>query len=154
MAQADQDTEAAIATYREALELPIPARLSLGARLNLAALLLKNHGLDEAIRLTTEATQAAPEVALSWFNLGLMQRRKGNIAAAIQAYGESLQRQPDHPECHQNLAVALLMGGDVDGARKGFHVAIALLEEQGRQDEADALFNQLKGIVKLDEVAA
>lgn len=154
MAQADQDTEAAIATYREALELPIPARLSLGARLNLAALLLKNHGLDEAIRLTTEATQVAPEVALSWFNLGLMQRRKGNIAAAIQAYGESLQRQPDHPECHQNLAVALLMGGDVDGARKGFHVAIALLEEQGRQDEADALFNQLKGIVKLDEVAA
>ena len=99
-------------------------------------------------------THEAPEIALGWYNLGLMQRRKGDIAAAIQAYGEALDRQPDHPECHQNLAVALLMGGDVDGARKGFHVAIALLEEQGRQEEANALFQQLKGIIKLDEVTA
>ena len=154
MAQADDDTEAAIATYRDALALPVAARLSLGARLNLAALLLQKDALDEAISLTTEATQQAPEVALGWFNLGLMQRRKGDIAAAIQAYGQALQRQPDHPECHQNLAVALLMGGDVEGARKGFHVAIALLEEQGRLDEAKALFSQLKGIIKLDEVTA
>jgi tetratricopeptide (TPR) repeat protein len=154
MAQAEQDAATAIATYREALALPVAARLSLGARLNLAALLLENNGLEEAISLTTAATNEAPEVALGWFNLGLMQRRKGDIAAAIQAYGEALDRQPDHPECHQNLAVALLMGGDVDGARKGFHVAIALLEEQGRQEEATALFNQLQGIVKLDEVTA
>jgi len=154
MAQAEQDAATAIATYREALALPVAARLSLGARLNLAALLLENNGLEEAISLTTAATDEAPEVALGWFNLGLMQRRKGDIAAAIEAYGQALLRQPDHPECHQNLAVALLLGGDVDGARKGFHVAIALLEEQGRQEEATALFNQLQGIVKLDEVTA
>ena len=154
MAEAEQDAAKAIATYREALALPVAARLSLGARLNLAALLLENNGLEEAISLTTTATHEAPEVALGWFNLGLMQRRKGDIAAAIEAYGQALLRQPDHPECHQNLAVALLLGGDVDGARKGFHVAIALLEEQGRQDEATALFNQLQGIVKLDEVTA
>ena len=154
MAQAEQDAATAIATYREALALPVAARLSLGARLNLAALLLENNGLEEAISLTTAATNEAPEVALGWYNLGLMQRRKGDIAAAIEAYGQALLRQPDHPECHQNQAVALLLGGDVDGARKGFHVAITLLEEQGRQEEATALFNQLQGIVKLDEVTA
>jgi tetratricopeptide (TPR) repeat protein len=154
IAQADQDAAKAITTYREALTLPVAPRLGIGARLNLAALLLQSDDLDEAIALTTEVTHEAPEIALGWYNLGLMQRRKGDIAAAIQAYGEALDRQPDHPECHQNLAVALLMGGDVDGARKGFHVAIALLEEQGRQEEANALFQQLKGIIKLDEVTA
>ena len=154
IAQAEHDAAAAIATYRKALALPVAARLSLGARLNLAALLLEHDAVEEAISLTTKATQEAPEVALGWYNLGLMQRRRGDIAAAIQAYSQALQRQPDHPECHQNLAVALLMGGDVDGARKGFHMAIALMEQQGRQDEANALFHQLKGIVKLDEVTA
>jgi len=132
----------------------VEARLSLGARLNLATLLMEADQLDEAIRLTTIATEEAPEVALGWYNLGLMQRRKGDIAAAIRAYAAALDRHPDHPETHQNLAVALLLGGDIDGARKGFRVAIALLDDQGRSEEAQALYNQVQGMVKLDEVGA
>ena len=85
---------------------------------------------------------------------GLMQRRKGDIAAAIQAYAAALERHPDHPETHQNMAVALLLGGDIDGARKGFRVAIALLEDQGRPEAAQALYKQVQGMVKLDEVGA
>ena len=62
-----------------------------------------------------------------------MQRRKGEIGAAIEAYGQSLARHPDHAECHQNMAVALLLGGDIEGARQAFRVAITLLQQQGRQ---------------------
>ena len=152
MALRHQDPNAAIQTYRQALALPLEARLSLGARLNLAALLMDVDQLDEAIALTQEATEQAPEVALTWYNLGLMQRRKGDIGAAIKAYGQSLARHPDHAECHQNMAVALLLGGDIDGARKGFHVAIALMQEQGRQQDADDLYARVKDVVKLNEV--
>ena len=81
-----------------------------------------------------------------------MQRRKGDIGAAIQAYAQALKLSPKQAECHQNMAVALLMGGDIEGARKGFFVAITLLNEQGREAEANALFQQVKDIVKLEEV--
>ena len=148
------DPGGAVACYRQALAIPLDTRISLGARLNLATLLMEADQLDEAIRLTTIATEEAPEVALGWYNLGLMQRRKGDIAAAIQAYAAALDRHPDHPETHQNLAVALLLGGDIDGARKGFRVAIALLDDQGRSEKAQALYKQVQGMVKLDEVGA
>ena len=154
IAQRQQDPSSAIQTYRQALELPVEPRLSLGARLNLASLLMEADQLDEAIQLTSDATEQAPEVALTWYNLGLMQRRKGNIAAAIDAYAEALQRYPDHAECHQNMAVALLLGGDIDGARKAFRVAIVLLEEQGRQQDAEALYAKVQDLVKLNEVGA
>ena len=74
-----------------------------------------------------------------------------DIAAAINAYTKAIQRHPNHPECHQNLAVALLMGGDIDGARNGFRIALDLLEAQGRNNEAKALRSQVEGLVKLNE---
>ena len=152
MAQRDENPPVAISHYRKALALAVEPRLSLGARLNLAALLMETAQLEEAITLTTEATRIAPEIALTWYNLGLMQRRKGDIGAAIQAYAQALKLSPKQAECHQNMAVALLMGGDIEGARKGFFVAITLLNEQGREAEANALFQQVKDIVKLEEV--
>jgi tetratricopeptide (TPR) repeat protein len=154
IALSDSDPDAAIQAYRQALDLPLDTRLSLGARLNLAALLLQQERLDEAIQLTLIATQRAPEVALGWYNLGLMQRRNGDIAAALQAYERALQLNPMHAETHQNLAVARLLGGDIDGARSGFREAIALLQQQGRPEEAQALRHRVEGMVKLDEVRA
>jgi len=148
------DPAAAIDAYRQALDLPLDTRLSLGARLNLAALLMQQERLDEAIQLTLTATQRAPEVALGWYNLGLMQRRRGDIAAALQAYERALHLNPEHAETHQNLAVARLLGGDIDGARSGFREAIALLHQQGQPEEAQALRHQVEGMVKLDEVRA
>jgi len=148
------DPDAAIGAYRQALELPLDTRLNLGARLNLAALLMQQGALDEAIQLTVTATQRAPEVALGWYNLGLMQRRRGDIAAALQAYERALSLNPDHPETHQNLAVAKLLGGDIDGARSGFRQAIDQLRKQGRPAEAQTLRAQVEGMVKLDEVGA
>jgi tetratricopeptide (TPR) repeat protein len=145
------------ALYRQALALPLPPRLTLAAQLNLAALLMEqgaaaanNNSLAEAAALAMAAAEAAPELALGWRSLGLIERRRGRIGAAIEAYRRSLALEPDHPETQQNLAVALLLGGDIDGARTGFSRAIALLQAQGRSNEAQALRQQAGAMVKLD----
>ncbi|MEB3172880.1 MAG: glycosyltransferase [Cyanobacteriota bacterium] len=151
------DLQAAAAQYREALALPLPSRLTLGAQLNLALLLLElaeseaaPNLLAEAAAIATAATEAAPELAQGWRSLGLIERRRGQIAAAIAAYRQSLAIEADHPETQQNLAVALLLGGDIDGARAGFGRAIALLDAQGRAAEARALRQQAGAMVKLE----
>ena len=51
--------------------------------------------------------------------------------------------------CHQNRAVALLMGGDIEGARAAFRTAITLVQSQGRPAEAQSLRSKAQGIVKL-----
>ena len=150
LALTPSDPVGSVSCYRQALAIPLDPRISLGARLNLAARLMEQGELDEAIRLTQTATQRAPEVALGWYNLGLMQRRRGEIAAALDAYSRALALDPNNASCHQNRAVALLLGGDIDGARSAFRTAIALLEAQGRPDEAQALRQQAGGIVKLN----
>ena len=144
------DPVGAIACYREALAIPLDTRISLGARLNLAARLMEQGDLEEGISLTQTATQRAPEVALGWYNLGLMQRRRGDIGSALEAYRRALSLDPDNAECHQNNAVALLMGGDIEGARNGFRTAVRLLQDQGRSQEASTLRDKASAIVKLD----
>ena len=82
--------------------------------------------------------------------MGLIERRRGRIGAAIEAYRRSLALQANQPNTEQNLAVALLLGGDINGARVGFSRAISLLEGQGRQVEARALRQQAGSMVKLE----
>ena len=150
LAEAPRNPAAAAALYRQALELPLAPRLTLAARLNLAALLLQQGDHSQAEQLCRRATTTAPEVALGWYNLGLIRRRAGDLAGALEAYREARQRNPDHAETHQNLAVALLLGGDIDGARNSFRQAIQLLGQQGRGREAEQLRQQAGALVKLE----
>jgi tetratricopeptide (TPR) repeat protein len=150
LAEAGRDPAAAASLYREALELPLAPRLTLAARLNLAALLLQHGQPQDAEALCQRATAAAPEIGLGWYNLGLIRRRQGDIAGALEAYREARRLQPEHPETHQNLAVALLLGGDIDGARSSFRQAIELLGQQGRSKEAAQLRQQAGAMVKLE----
>ena len=151
LAEALRDPDAAAALYRDALALPLAPRLSLAARLNLAALLLQQGQAQEAEALCQQATATAPEISLGWYNLGLIRRRLGDIAGALEAYREARRLQPEHPETHQNLAVALLLGGDIDGARSSFRQAIALLNQQGRSSDAALLRQQAGAMVKLED---
>ena len=150
LAQGPEQAGAAEALYRQALELPLAPRLTLAARLNLAALLLERGAAEEAESLCQRATAVAPEIGLGWYNLGLIRRRRGNLAGALEAYREARRVQPEHPETHQNLAVALLLGGDIDGARASFRQAIILLGQRGRHDEARHLHQQASELVKLE----
>ena len=150
LAQGPAPTPAADALYRQALALPLAPRLTLAARLNLAAQLLERGELQEAEALCQRATAVAPEIGLGWYNLGLIRRRQGDLAGALEAYREARRVQPEHPETHQNLAVALLLGGDIEGARASFRQAITLLGAQGRGDEARRLHQQAGELVKLE----
>ncbi|MCS5697456.1 glycosyltransferase [Cyanobium sp. FGCU-52] len=150
IARAQEAPAAAAALYREALALPLDPRLTLAAALNLAALLLRGGDLEGAAAAATAATTAGPELALGWYNLGLIERQRGRLEAAIAAYRRSAQLEPDHAETHQNLAVALLLGGDLPGARSGFRTAIRLLERHGRGGEAADLARRVGALVRLE----
>jgi tetratricopeptide (TPR) repeat protein len=150
LALTPSDPAQAVRCYRQALEIPLDTRVSLGARLNLAARLMEQGDLEEAISLTHTAAQRAPEVALAWYNLGLMQRRRGDLAAALEAYGRALALDPNNAACHQNNAVAQLLGGNIDAARSSFIRAISLLQAQGQSDAADELREKVQGVVKLN----
>ena len=150
MAEAEREPAAAIALYRQALVTPLAARLTLAARLNLAALLLHQDQLEDAEELCRQATTVAPEIGLGWFNLGVIRRRRGDLGGALEAYRQAAALSPDHAETQQNLAVALLLGGDIIGARQGFRQAIQLLLLQGRRDEAEQLRQQAGALVKLE----
>jgi len=150
LAQGPGQSDPAEALYRQALAVPLAPRLTLAARLNLAALLLERGAGEEAEALCQRATAVAPEIGLGWYNLGLIRRRLGNLGGALEAYREARRLQPEHPETHQNLAVALLLGGDIAGARASFRQAITLLGQLGRNDEARRLHQQAGELVKLE----
>jgi tetratricopeptide (TPR) repeat protein len=150
LALAPADPDQAAALYREALELPLDPRLSVAAGLNLALLLQGQGRLAEARTLAEAVTAAAPELVNGWISLGLIERQRGLPLAAAAAYRRALELDRQHPEAHQNLAVALLMAGDIGGAREGFRQAIALLRDQGRAAEASALASRAGQLVRLE----
>jgi len=150
MAHGESDPQQARRLYTEALALPLDPRLTLAARLNLAAVELRLGSLEVAARHCRQATTAAPEVALSWYNSGLIHRQRGDLPAAIAAYRQAIALAPQHAEAHQNLAVALLLSGEIDGARQGFRQAIALLEAQNRPETAARLRREAGAMVRLE----
>jgi tetratricopeptide (TPR) repeat protein len=151
IAQTANRPDKATALYRQALVLPLDPRLTLGARLNLASLLLESGELEEAAKLCREATEVAPAIPQGWSLLGLVERRRGAIAVAISAYRRALALDPHQAATRQNLAVALLLAGDIRGCREAFRQAIALLEAQGRREEALALSRQAASMVRLND---
>jgi len=149
LAETEGDPQRARAHYRAALELPLAPRLSLGARLNLAILELRLGETEAAFELACQVTNAAPDFALGWTQLGLIQRQRGALGEAIAAYRQAIALAPEHAETHQNLAAACLLAGDIAGARDGFRRAISLLRLQGRPQEAEALAQRAGAMVQL-----
>ena len=152
LADVERDPQRARHAYGAALELPLDPRLTLGARLNLAILELRLGQVEAALEQARLVTAAAPEFALGWTQLGLIQRQRGALAEAITAYHRAITLAPEHAETHQNLAAACLLAGDISGARDGFRRAIALLREQGRPSEAVALAQRAGAMVRLDDI--
>jgi Flp pilus assembly protein TadD len=75
----------------------------------------------------------------------------GDLSGAIEAYRQALVREPGRAEAHQNLGVALLLAGDVFGARSHVREAIALLRAQGRSAEAEDLRHRAGAVMKLED---
>ncbi|MFM1799158.1 MAG: hypothetical protein RLZZ117_1436 [Cyanobacteriota bacterium] len=151
LALAQDEPRGAERLYQQALDLPLDPRLTLAARLNLAALRQEGGHPADAVALASEATRIAPELPHGWLQLGLSLRQCGDVNRAILAYRQALALEPSRAEAHQNLGVALLLAGDVFGARQHLREAIALLRGQGRSEDAEALRKKAAGLVKLEE---
>lgn len=63
---------------------------------------------DAAAQLYREAIAIAPDRAALHNNLGVVERRRGNLTQAIAAYRQALEINPGFTEVYPNLAVALL----------------------------------------------
>jgi Flp pilus assembly protein TadD len=111
---------------------------------------MRQNKLDEAANYTEAVTRHAPEVALAWYNLGLIRRKANNIGAALEAYETALELAPNNPEIHQNLGAAQLLGGNFEAARVSFLNAIGFLLAEGREEEARELAAKAGELVKLD----
>lgn len=67
---------------------------------------------DTALEKFNAAAALAPEEAVVWNNIGLVQKRKQNMADAEQAYQKALEYRPDYPEGLNNLGVLKAAQGD------------------------------------------
>ena len=72
------------------------------------------------------ATRELARFALPWLKLGNTSMRKGQTAAAVDAYRKAIERQPELAEAHNGLGAALQAQGDADGARTELEQAAKL----------------------------
>lgn len=78
-----------------------------GPRLNLAILYAADDREPEARALVEEVLDHDPEDPVAWHQLGILQRRSGDFAAAAGAYQRALELSPDYGLAHRNLGVLL-----------------------------------------------
>ncbi|MBI2345919.1 MAG: tetratricopeptide repeat protein [Deltaproteobacteria bacterium] len=67
---------------------------------------------DEALAKFQTAAEAAPYEAVVWNNIGLVQKRKQNLAEAEKAYQKALELRPEYPEGLNNFGVLKAAQGD------------------------------------------
>ncbi len=84
---------------------------------NLALALHGQHRQREAAAVYVAALNANPGNAQAWTNAGVCWRELGDLQAALVAGRAALKLVPDDPELHFNLAVTLLIAGEL---REGF----------------------------------
>ncbi len=99
---------------------------------NLVAVLRDEGRQGEADRLAAWLEQLEPEPAFIFFQRGIAAFRKGDFAAAKDAFAREVARAPDYHEFQFWLGVTLLRLGDVDAARK--HLTLAMKNSTSRRD--------------------
>jgi serine/threonine protein kinase/Flp pilus assembly protein TadD len=108
--------------------------------------------LDEATSYFRAALAVRPQTAAVWISLGVILKRKGDVAGAIAAYKRAIELEPRAFWAYSNLGVILHRNGKVDEAIAAYKRAIELeprcaqahthlgvaLQKKGRLSEAVA----------------
>jgi tetratricopeptide (TPR) repeat protein len=110
----------AVAHYRRALEL---APDLIDAHINLGEALEQQDKVDEAAAQYRRVLELEPQNAMAHYNLG-NSLRKTDYKAAIAHYKQALAGKPDLADAWNNLGVALVEQGDLDGAREAYQKAV------------------------------
>jgi tetratricopeptide (TPR) repeat protein len=101
------------------------------AQAGLAEALLRKGDLEEAYGLYKNELRLCPRDGQSWYNLGVLQRQRGENLQAEEALREALQLKPDYTMAWSNL-------GAVYFATGRFTEAIDALKEAARLAPRDA----------------
>ncbi len=75
---------------------------------------------DEALRLLKQATRVAQASAPIWSNLGALQKDKGDLVGAEQAYRAAVEADEKFAPAWSNLGVLLDNKGDPGGAEQAY----------------------------------
>ncbi|MBK8230145.1 MAG: tetratricopeptide repeat protein [Candidatus Eisenbacteria bacterium] len=91
-----------------------------------AAFWKANERLDQAFRMLDRLARSGEADAEDHFQLGLMGHRLGDPVRALEAYGDCLRLDPEHPEACYNRALLLRERGDADASIASFERVLAL----------------------------
>jgi tetratricopeptide (TPR) repeat protein len=126
LAQAEQDVEQAIATFRHVLE--IAPRHTL-ARYNLALVLQRADRLDDAARELERAIAIEPRPE-AYYALGVVYWHRGELERATRALGDAVAAEPGYAAAHYTLGAVLKDRGDWKRAIEALRRAIRLRPDQ------------------------
>ena len=77
------------------------------ARINLGNVLLAGEDHEGAQAAFKKATELAPDLAITWYNLGVCQRQQGRPEDAADSLRKSIELDPRHIPAHNTLAQIL-----------------------------------------------
>ncbi|GIU77141.1 MAG: hypothetical protein KatS3mg005_0379 [Bryobacteraceae bacterium] len=111
------------------------------ALVNLGSALSETGRVSDAISIYQQLVKVKPE-AMAWTNLGTAYSRAKRYPEAVQAYRKSLEIQDRDAMTWGNLGFVLSwMPDQEEKARESFGKAIALAEEQRKQNPRDAFLH-------------
>lgn len=87
------------------------------------ALLLHEQGDPKAAEHYVEAINEGDNVAEAYCNLGIINLERGELAAALDNFTNSLKNDPRHVEAHYNLANLYYDAGDIQLAKLHYEAA-------------------------------
>jgi len=119
---------------------------------NLAADLLKDGSVDEAIADARKAIELDPSDAEAHITLGEALLKEGRGAEGLAQYGVALQIEPGNPIAHNNLGNVLLKAGRVDEAIVHYRAALVARPDSPKAHGNLGEAYLLKG--RLDEAVA
>ncbi|MDA0239730.1 MAG: tetratricopeptide repeat-containing glycosyltransferase family protein [Proteobacteria bacterium] len=110
IARAEGDAAAAEKAFSDALAL-YPNHAN--ALLNMTSLLRQSGNATVAVEFGERAAAAAPQDIEAQTNYGNALKDAGRLSDAIGVFRHILELSPDHARTHWNLALALLLSGDL-----------------------------------------
>jgi tetratricopeptide (TPR) repeat protein len=81
---------------------------------------------DQAERLLLTMTQAYPELAGPYVNLGIIYYRSGRTQAAVQAFRKALEISPQRADAYNHLGILLREDGRFSEARVAYEKALQI----------------------------
>lgn len=135
--EAKENLDAAMADYRKAIALEPVYPL---AHINLGRLLYLQNKKDDARREFTLASEQAPQLAMPYFNLGVLAGEEKDFERAIEYYRKTLERDPAFSDARGNVIAALLALGKTSEAIAQLRI---VLEQDPGNEAARELLREL-----------